>query len=114
MRNVKEQKQTAQTVAGSNRVSFSVFTEYRDTDTETAMCVWREKQERFGKIAQTLILGYVPGGQDIPLKHPQPERITYTEILLTLSSYLQCKRQHKLKLDVPLLTYSSHISFFSV
>lgn len=49
-RNVKAQKQTAQTVAGSSRVSFSVF-----TDTETAMSVWTEK--RFGEIAQTLILG---------------------------------------------------------
>lgn len=56
--------------------------------TQTAVCVWREKQEKYGGIAQTMILGYAPGGQDIPLKHPQPERITYTEILLTLSSYM--------------------------
>ena len=57
------------------------------------VCVERETGERFGGIAQTLILGYVPGGQDIPLKHPQPERITYTELLLTLSSYMQCKHK---------------------
>lgn len=97
---MKEQKQTAQTVAGSSRVSVSVLTEYMDTDTETAMRVWRQKQERFGGIAQTLILGYVPGGQDIPLKHPQPERITYTEILLTLSSYMQCKHSMTAKIEI--------------
>ncbi len=59
-RNVKAQKQTAQTVAGSSGVSFSVF-----TDTETAMSVWTEEHERFGGIVQMLILDYVPGGQDI-------------------------------------------------